>query len=304
MKALIFGARGQDGFYMADLLRTEGVEPVSISRSAGTDWISGDVRDRAQVEHLIREHQPGYVFDFAANSTTRHDALYENHETISTGTLNILEAVRNHSPATRVFLSGSGLQFENVGEPIAETAPFAATSAYAVARIQSVYAARYYRSLGLRAFVGYFFHHESPRRGPHHVSQIVAQAVRRIADGSSETLELGDLSVRKEWGFAGDIVRGAWTLVTQDEVFEAAIGTGVAHSISEFVEACFSHVGRDWRQHVKQREGFVAEYGCLVSDPARIRALGWRPKVALPELAALMVDAATNDAAPAAQHVR
>ena len=289
MNALIFGARGQDGYYLAQLLADEGIAPVSVSRTVGGNWLTGDVADRALVENLVKEHRPDYVFHLAANSTTRHDALFENHETISTGTLNILEAVKKHSPETKVFLSGSGLQFENRGLPIAETAPFAATNAYAVARIQSVYAARYYRSLGIRAYVGYFFHHDSPRRGPNHVSQIVAQAARRIGAGSGEPLELGDISVRKEWGFAGDIVRGAWMLVQQDAVFEATIGTGVAHSIASFAECCFRRVGYDWREHVKLREGFVGDYDCLVSDPAALRALGWRPEVDLDGLATMMM---------------
>ncbi len=287
--ALIFGARGQDGYYLAEVLRSSGVESIGVSRSPGGDWLVGDLADRATVAALIEEHRPAYVFHLAANSTTRHDALFENHETIATGTLNILEAVKIVSPQTKVFLSGSGLQFENRGRPIAETDPFAATNAYAVARIQSVYAARYYRSLGVRAYVGYFFHHDSPRRGPNHVSQIVAQAAQRIGAGSGEALELGDISVRKEWGFAGDIVRGAWTLVRQDEVFEAAIGTGVPHSIADFLEACFRRIGRDWREHVKQREGFVAEYGCLVSDPSTINSLGWKAEIDLDGLAALMM---------------
>ncbi|MGI9089230.1 MAG: GDP-mannose 4,6-dehydratase [Chthoniobacterales bacterium] len=288
--ALIFGAGGQDGYYLAQLLRSEFVPTVGVSRSAGRDWLVGDVRNREHVQELIRFHQPGYIFHLAATSTTRHDALFENHETISTGTLNILEAVKSHSPETKVFLSGSGLQFENLGSPISEHTPFAATSPYAVARIQSVYAARYYRSLGLRVYVGYFFHHDSPRRGPNHVSQIIAQTARRIAAGSAELLELGDLSVRKEWGFAGDIVRGVWTLVQQDEIFEAAIGTGVAYSIADFVDACFRLIGEDWREHVKERNGFTADYSCLLSDPSTLRSLGWHPRVDLAGLATMMLD--------------
>lgn len=289
MKALIFGAGGQDGYYLTELLRSCNVTPLGISRSEHENSLSGDVSCRSEVESLVDDHRPEYVFHLAANSTTRHDALFENHQTISTGTLNILEAVKTRSPETKVFLSGSGLQFENCGEPISEKCPFAATSAYAVARIQSVYAARYYRSLGIRAYVGYFFHHDSPRRGPNHVSQIIAQAARRIAAGSKEPLELGDSSVRKEWGFAGDIVRGIWTIVQQENIFEATIGTGVAHSIAEFVEACFQCAGLDWHDHVTQQQNFAAEYPVLVSNPATICSLGWQPKVGLAELAAMMV---------------
>ncbi len=289
--ALIFGAGGQDAFYLARLCADRGIRPVGVSRSTGRDWQVGNVSQRGQVEALVREHRPDYIFQLAANSTTRHDALFENHETISTGALNVLEAARTLAPEARVFLAGSGLQFENTSQPIAETAPFDPSSPYSVARIQSVYAARYYRRLGVRAYVGYLFHHDSPRRGARHVSQLVAQAARRIAAGSGETLEWGDVSVRKEWAFAEDIAAGMLALVSQDEVSEACIGTGEAYSIEQWLEACFRLVGMDWREHVRLKEGFRSEYLLLVSDPSTMRDLGWRPKVDFAALAAMMMDA-------------
>ena len=287
--ALIFGASGQDAYYLARLCEDAGLRPVGVSRSPGGDWTVGDVARREQVEALVAEHRPDYVFHLAANSTTRHDALFENHETISTGALNVLEAVRTLAPEARVFLSGSGLQFRNEGRPLAEDAPFDASSPYSVARIQSVYAARYYRRLGVRTYVGYLFHHDSPRRGAKHVSQLIAQAARRIAAGSGETLEWGDVAVRKEWAFAGDIAAGMLALVRQENVWEACIGTGEAHSIEQWLEACFGRVGLRWRDHVRLKEGFRAEYPLLVSDPATIRSLGWRPTVDLAGLAAMMM---------------
>lgn len=286
--ALIFGASGQDGFYLADLCQQKKVKALGVSRSGAT--LRGDVRNRAFVEVLIEQHQPAYIFHLAANSTPRHEALFENHETISTGTLNILEAVKLHSPKSKVFLCGSGLQFENIGKPIAESDPFAATSAYAFARIQSVYAARYYRSLGIKVYVGYFFHHESPRRGPRHVSQIIAQAARRIRDGSDEILELGDITVRKEWGFAGDIMQGVWLFIQQDEVFEATIGTGISHAIAEFLDVSFRYIRHDWKNHVRIREDFKSEYSLLVSNPTLIHSLGWQPTTTLFGLASMMID--------------
>ncbi|MDQ6765922.1 MAG: GDP-mannose 4,6-dehydratase [Verrucomicrobiota bacterium] len=290
MTALIFGAGGQDGFYLTDLLQQRGVDVIGVSRIAGHDHLAGNVADRAQVEALIKEHQPTSIFHLAANSTTRHDALFENHETIATGTLNILDAVKQRSPASKVFITGSGLQFVNRGEPISEQDPFEAKSAYSVARIQSVYAARYYRTLGLHVYVGYLFHHESPHRGPNHVSQIVAQAAKRIARGEQDLLELGDLSVRKEWGFAGDVVAGILALMEQEVVLEATIGTGVAYSIAEWVECCFGRLGLDWRRHVRTKEGFSAEYPALVSDPSTIHTVGWAPRVDLPALAKMMAN--------------
>ena len=287
MNALIFGANGQDGHYLSDLCKSQGITPIGVSRSG--DWVRGDVSNPDQVRDLIKRHTPAYIFHLAARSTTRHEALFENHETISTGTLNILESVRTIYPQARVFLAGSGLQFKNTGKPISEKDPFEASSAYAVARIQSVYAARYYRSLGVRVYVGYLFHHESPLRGPGHVSKLIALAAQRIAAGSSEILELGDITVEKEWTFAGDVAQAMLDLVRQDKVFEATIGSGSAYSIQNWLEQCFSVIGKDWKRHVRLKEGFVAEYPRLVSDPSTIRSLGWSPKVGFAELAKMMM---------------
>jgi GDPmannose 4,6-dehydratase len=289
MKTLIFGAGGQDGAYLLAYCARLGVSAVGVARSTRTLTV-GDVADFACVTDMVRVQQPDLIFHLAANSTTRHETLFENHATIATGTLNILEAVRRHQPACRVFLTGSGVQFENTGRPISEKDPFAATSPYAVARIQSVYAARYYRQLGIQTYVGYLFHHESPLRKPNHLCKMIAEAVKRIAQGSNERIRLGDISVKKEAAFAGDIVEGIFTLVSQDKIFEATIGTGVAYSIQDWLEVCFAKIGRNWRDHVDVRsDGFRPEYQVLVSDPATIHSLGWQPKVGFDALAEMML---------------
>jgi GDPmannose 4,6-dehydratase len=293
MKAIIFGASGQDGHYLNHLCRLKGIEPVGVSRSG--NWIRGDVSNYEQVEELVKDHQPVFIFHVAAISTTRHDVLFENHAAISTGTLNILEAVKRHCPTSRVFITGSGLQFKNSGRPISENDEFDANSAYSMARIHSVYAARYYRALGLRVYVGYLFHHESPFRKENHVSKMIALAVQRIGLGSSETIEVGDLSVEKEWTFAGDVARGIITLIEQDEVFEAAIGSGITYSIKDWLEQCFKVIGKDWQKYVGVREGFISEYRRLVSDPVTIHGLGWFPAVGLSELAKIMVTCTSRD---------
>lgn len=287
MKAIIFGSNGQDGHYLHKLCISKNIEPIGVSRAGG--WVLGDVSNFEQVEQLIKEHSPSYVFHIAANSTTRHDALFENHETISTGTINVLEAVKRHCSGARVFITGSGVQFENTGVPISESDEFEANSAYSVARIQSVYAARYYRSLGVRAYVGYLFHHESPHRKPNHVSMMIAMAVQRIAQGSDEVIELGDIDVEKEWTFAGDVVKGIFTLVEQTKVFEATIGSGLPYSIKDWLDQCFGLIGKDWRKYVKLREGFTPEYPRLVSNPATMQALNWTPEVSLSELARMTI---------------
>lgn len=292
-KALIFGVSGQDGYYLTEACRSRGVEAVGVARSKGP-WVRGDVSEYSVVERLVREHRPAYVFHLAARSTTRHEALFENHNAISTGTVNLLEAVRQHAPEARVFLAGSGVQFRNTGRPLSERDEFEPSSPYAVARIHSVYAGRYYRSLGMKVFVGYLFHHESPLRKPSHVSKLIAQAARRIAAGTAADLELGDMSVEKEWTFAGDVAEAILTLVEQDRVFEATIGSGIVHTIGEWVEACFTAAGLDWRVYVRSRDGFVPEYTRLVSDPSTIRSLGWTPVVGLADLARMIVASETT----------
>jgi GDPmannose 4,6-dehydratase len=188
-----------------------------------------------------------------------------------------------------VFLAGSGVQFHNSGQPIDEQTPFEATSPYAVARIQSVYAARYYRSLGMRAYVGYLFHHESPRRKPSHLSRMIALAAQRIASGMQQDLSLGDISVVKEWTFAGDTMRAVLCLVQQDDVFEAVIGSGEGHSVQEWLELCFARVGLAWQEHVTIKAGFQAEYKRMLSGPTRIMSLGWKPEVTFAALAEMMM---------------
>lgn len=287
MTALIFGANGQDGFYLSKLLKGNNIEVVAVSRKG--EAVNGDVADSAFVKALIEQHHPQYIFHLAANSTTRHDVFFENHATICNGTNNILEAVKIASPHSKVFISGSALQFKNDGLPIKETDPFEARDAYSVCRIQSVYAARYYRSLGIKTYVGYFFNHDSPIRTSRHVSKFIADTARRLKDGEPVNIEIGDITVKKEWTYAGDMVKAIWTLIQQDEVSEAVLGSGQAYSIEQYLTECFSFIGKDWRQYVTLKKGFNAEYQILVSDPATIFSLGWRPEVSFSQLAQMMI---------------
>jgi GDPmannose 4,6-dehydratase len=288
-KAIIFGASGQDGYYLSQLLSSKGIESFGVSRSNG-NWVQGSVADRDLVERLIKIHQPSYVFHLAANSTTKHSSLFENHETICTGTWNILEAVRQHSPKTKVFISGSALQFENRGVPIDETACWHAPSAYSVSRIQSVYAGRYYRSLGLDVYVGYFFNHDSPLRSERHITQKIAQAAKRIASNSTETLTIGNIQVEKEFTFAGDVAQAIWVLVNNSlNVYECVIGSGRAYSIERWISICFSRFNLNWKHSVKTIEGYTPEYKILVSKPDLLHSLGWRQEVELDDLAAMML---------------
>ena len=288
MTAIIIGANGQDGYYLSELLKENGVTVVGVSKRG--DFLRTDITKYEEVAALVKELQPSYIFHLAANSTTRHEVMFENHETICTGTLNILEAVKNYSPASKVFISGSGLQFVNNNQPIKETDPFEARDPYSISRIQSVYAARYFRRLGLKVYVGYFFNHASPRRTERHMAKKIAEAVKRIAAGSSEKLEIGDSTVIKEWTFAGDVVKGIWQLIQQDLVFEANIGSGKGYSIEEYLSVCFSIIHKDWKDHVILKNDFTPEYKQLVSDASLIFSLGWKPDVSFEQLAEMMIN--------------
>ncbi len=293
MKALVFGANGQDGHYLNKLLSNYGIKSLSISRNNAIEQpthIKGDITDLDLVERIIQLENPGYIFHLAANSTTRHDALFENHQTISTGTLNILESVKKYASHSKVFITGSGVQFKNTGIPIKETDEFQANSAYAIARIQSVYAARYYRSLGIKTYVGYLFHHESPLRKEHHVAKVITEHAKKIASGENIKITLGDISVKKEWAYAGDIVEGIYKLVTQDVIAEASIGTGQGYSIQDWLEVCFGLINRNWKDYVEVTGSvYQPEYNTLISNSDTINALGWSPKTSLQELAKKMI---------------
>ena len=284
--AIIFGVNGQDGFYLSMLLQKIEFKVIGIARTDSNT----DLKSFESVGELVRKTTPDYIFHLAANSTTRHDALFENHATISTGTFNILEAVKIYSPHTKVFISGSGLQFVNTEKPIKESDNFEARDPYSVSRIQSVYAARYYRKLGLQVYVGYFFNHDSPRRTERHMAKKISEAVLRISNGSDEKLSIGDISVIKEWTYAGDIVEGIWTLVLQDKIFEANISSGLGYSIEQWLNICFECVGKKWPDHVILKNDFNPEYKMLVSDPSIIHSLGWSPKVSFNEMAKMMMN--------------
>ncbi len=286
-KAVVFGASGQDGYYLIEQLARRGVEAVGVSRAG--EGRRGDVARLGDVEAILRDVRPQQIFHLAARSTTRHDALFENHGTISTGTLNVLECARRDCPDARVFITGSGVQFRNDGAPIDEETPFEASSPYAVARIQSVYAARYYRSLGLKAYVGYLFHHDSPRarrqplerahrrRGPAHR--------RRQPRGAGAGRCLGgqgvDLRRRRDRGDAGAALPDR-RLRGGDRVRRRLLRRAVAGTL-------LRRRGPPLADHVRLKPGFRAEYQRLVSRPDRLKALGWSPAVGFDQLAAMMM---------------
>ncbi|WP_413171244.1 GDP-mannose 4,6-dehydratase [Anabaena azotica] len=291
MKAIIFGASGQDGYYLSQLLSRDGIDFISVSRSQGItgNWVKGDVCDSLKTSELIHAYSPNYIFHLAANSSTIHDHLIENYLTISSGSVTILEAAYKLNNNCRVFIAGSGLQFENKNIPISETANFSCNNAYSMARIQSVYAARYFRSIGLKVYVGYLFHHESSLRKPYYVSQKIVQAAKAIGAGEERIIDLGNIDIQKEWLFAQDVTEAILTLVNQDIVYEAVIGSGLSYSIRDWLDLCFRFVGKDWNSYVKFNPNFSSGYSRLVSDPKTIMSLSWLPKISFDMLAEIMM---------------
>ncbi|MFN8289572.1 MAG: GDP-mannose 4,6-dehydratase [Chitinophagaceae bacterium] len=287
-KAIIFGINGQDGYYLERILTADGIEVTGVSRS-GENWLKGDVGDRDFIGQLIRELKPDFIFHLAAHSRINHELLFEHQRTIADGTLHILESVYQHSKESRVFITGSGLQFRNTGEPISERSPFEARDAYSLARIQSVYVARYYRTLGIKTYVGYLFHHDSPLRGNSHLNKKIADAALAAGRGAAIPLSIGDVLVEKEFGFAGDIAGGIYHLVNQDHFSEACVGTGKAYAIEQWLELCFGLAGKNWKDYVTRQDNFLPGFRRMVSDPSLLQSSGWSARVSIEQLAEMMM---------------
>lgn len=287
--AIIFGVNGQDGHYLKKMLLANSIKVVGVSRSSGD--IAGNVGDYNFVCNLIESEKPDYIFHFAANSSTKHSVLFDNNESISNGTLNILEAVKIVSPNTKVFISGSAMQFKNNGTKITVNTEFDHSSLYSVARIHSVYVARYYRDkFNLKIYVGYLFNHDSPLRSEDHINQKIVQTALRIKNGSHEKLEIGNLNVEKEFNFAGDIVEAIWLFINQDKLFEIILASGILNSIENWIVLCFEECGLNWKEHVVVAESYKPEYYRLYGDSGCIRSLGWSPRYEIQELARLMLN--------------
>ena len=288
MKALIFGVTGQDGHYLKLLLQNAGVSVVGVARRGGD--VQLDVKNREDVCGIIRATRPDYIFHLAAESSAAHQYLWENHDAIGTGTLSILDAVDKESPDSRVMLVGSGLQFVNDGRPLDEEAALDHSSPYAIARNYSLFAGRYFRQRERRIYFAFLFNHDSPLRTARHLNMNIAMAAVRIARGSSEKLLIGDLTAEKEFNFAGDVVSALWCLVQQDDVFECVVGSGECYPVSTWVELCFRHVGLDWEQHVTFAENYTSPYRRLVSNPNRLKNLGWHPTMDITQLSRIVMD--------------
>lgn len=288
--AVIFGGGGQDGGFLNSLLLSLGYRVNIFTHRGGEIGPPLDVSEFDRVEVIIQKYRPAIIFHLAAKSSTSHEFVVENHQAIVDGALAVIEAVDRHIPNSKVFLASSALVFKNEGCPIREENELVTDTAYAMARVEALHIARYYRHRGRKVYVGFLFNHESPMRPTNSVVRNIARGVVDIHLGVKKSLSIGNVNVVKEWMWAGDAVAAMFLLVNQDDVFEVCIGDGIGKSVRDYAVACCDIVGLSLDDYLIEIPGYEAEYATLVSDPRKIRLLGWRPEVNLENLAKRMVE--------------
>ena len=309
--ALITGITGQDGSYLAELLLSKGYRVVGMARRASTVTyeriqhllddiivIQGDLTDQGSLLSMFEEYKPSEVYNLAAQSfvpTSWNQPAFTGDVT-ALGVTRMLEAIRFVDAKIRFYQASSSEMFGKVVEvPQTETTPFYPRSPYGVAKVYGHWITVNYReSFGLYAVSGILFNHESPRRGLEFVTRKISNGVARIKLGLAKELRLGNLESRRDWGFAGDYVNAMWRMLQQPKPDNFVIGTGKTHSVREFCEIAFGHVGLDYKDFVVNDESYYrpAEVDLLVSNPSKAKTqLGWEPTVAFKELVTMMVDA-------------
>src|SRR5687767_6466803 len=310
-RALITGITGQDGSYLAEFLLDKGYEVVGMVRRTShhsyeridhlldrIEIVAADLLDQHSLTVVLQDVRPDEVYNLAAQSfvPTSWNQPVLTGEFTALGVTRILEAIRLVHPKARFYQASSSEMFGKVTEtPQRETTPFYPRSPYGVAKVYGHWITVNYReSYDLFAVSGILFNHESPRRGIEFVTRKVTDGVARIKLGLARQISLGNLEARRDWGFAGDYVDAMWRMLQQPSPQDYVIGTGQAHSVRELVEAAFSHVGLDWKEHVVTDPRFMrpAEVDVLLADPSKARHdLGWAPQVDFQHLIAMMVDA-------------
>ena len=310
-KALITGITGQDGSYLAEFLLERGYEVIGMVRRTSTtnfdrirDFqdrvtiVQGDLLDQVSLINLLQEHRPEEVYNLAAQSfvPTSFTQPVLTGEFTALGVTRILDAVRIADRSIRFYQASSSEMFGKVQEvPQRETTPFYPRSPYGAAKVYGHWITVNYReSYNLFACSGILFNHESPRRGLEFVTRKITHAVARIKLGLQDELRLGNLEARRDWGFAPDYVRAMYLMLQQDHPDDYVVATGETHSVREFCQVAFDHVGLDWEKHVVVDPKFYrpAEVDLLVGDPSKAkRILNWEPSVTFADLARIMVDA-------------
>jgi len=310
-KALITGITGQDGSYLAELLLSEGYEVSGMVRRASTETFDrighfkdqvtlhqADLLDQFSIVKILDEVQPDEVYNLAAMSfvPTSWSQPVLTGEFTALGVTKVLEALRMVCPKARFYQASSSEMFGKVLEtPQTENTPFYPRSPYGVAKVYGHFITVNYReSYNLFAVSGILFNHESPRRGKEFVTRKITDAVARIKLGTLKELRMGNLDAKRDWGFAGDYVHAMWLMLQQDIADDYVVATGETHSVREFLQIAFGHVGLNFEDYVVIDPEFIrpAEVELLLGDPAKAKAkLQWEPKVSFEQLVTMMVDA-------------
>jgi GDPmannose 4,6-dehydratase len=310
-RALITGITGQDGSYLAELLLGKGYDVWGVVRRSSTEsyeridhmrdhlgFVQADLLDQPSLTAALQKAEPDEVYNLAAQSfvPTSWTQPVLTAEFTAVGVTRMLEAIRQVDPAIRFYQASSSEMFGRVLEtPQNESTPFYPRSPYGVAKVYGHFITVNYReSYDLFACSGILFNHESPRRGREFVTRKVTDGVARIKLGMADTLTLGNLDARRDWGFAGDYVEAMWRMLQQDEPEDYVVATGVTNTVGRLVELAFAHAGLDQDEHVRTDASLLrpAEVDLLVGDAAKARErLGWEPTVDLEHLVAMMVDA-------------
>jgi len=310
-RALITGITGQDGSYLADLLLDKGYEVWGVVRRASTEsyeriehlrdrlrFSQADLLDQPSLVAAIQEAEPDEVYNLAAQSfvPTSWTQPVLTAEFTAVGVTRMLEAIRQVDPAIRFYQASSSEMFGRVVEtPQSESTPFYPRSPYGVAKVYGHYITVNYReSYGMFACSGILFNHESPRRGLEFVTRKVTDGVARIKLGLADTLILGNMDARRDWGFAGDYVEAMWMMLQQDHADDYVVATGQTNTVERLVDLAFAHAGLDRDAHVRTDSTLIrpAEVDVLVGDATKARTqLGWEPTVDFEGLVRMMVDA-------------
>jgi GDPmannose 4,6-dehydratase len=310
-RALITGITGQDGSYLAELLLEKGYDVWGVVRRSSTEsyqridhmrdrlgFVQADLLDQPSLTAALQKAEPDEVYNLAAQSfvPTSWTQPVLTAEFTAVGVTRMLEAIRQVNPAIRFYQASSSEMFGRVLEtPQNESTPFYPRSPYGVAKVYGHFITVNYReSYDLFACSGILFNHESPRRGLEFVTRKVTDGVARIKLGLADTLTLGNLDARRDWGFAGDYVEAMWRMLQQDEPEDYVVATGVTNTVGRLVELAFAHAGLDQDEHVRTDASLIrpAEVDLLVGDASKARErLGWEPTYDLERLVSEMVDA-------------
>jgi GDPmannose 4,6-dehydratase len=316
-KALITGITGQDGSYLAELLLSKGYEVHGIIRRSSTfntariDNIYvdphnedvklylhyGDLSDSGQISNIVYNIKPDEIYHLGAQSHVRvsFDVPEYTGDITGMGTIRILEAIRRSGNGIKFYQASSSEMFGEAPPPQNENTSFRPRSPYACAKLYSYWVTKNYRdAYNIFACNGILFNHESPRRGETFVTRKITRGIASILSGKDQHLHLGNLSAKRDWGFSPEYAEFMWRMLQNDHAEDFVIGTGVAHSVKEFLDAAFSYAGLDVQEHVKidQRYFRPTEVDSLLADSGKAcREMKWKPLIAFEDLAKIMVDA-------------